>query len=116
MKAYTQHYINGEWVEASSSQYLEVTDSNTEAVMATVPAGTAQEAAQAVMAARAAFAGWSALSVEKRAVYLDKITAGLKARSDELTTTIASEVGMPLKMAGMVQVGMPIFNWGNFAK
>ena len=116
MKAYTQHYINGEWVEASSSQYLEVTDSNTEAVMATVPAGTAQEAAQAVMAARAAFAGWSALSVEERAVYLDKITAGLKARSDELTTTIASEVGMPLKMAGMVQVGMPIFNWGNFAK
>jgi acyl-CoA reductase-like NAD-dependent aldehyde dehydrogenase len=116
MKAYTQHYINGEWVEASSSQYLEVTDSNTEAVMATVPAGTAQEAAQAVMAARAAFTGWSALSVEERAVYLDKITAGLKARSDELTTTIASEVGMPLKMAGMVQVGMPIFNWGNFAK
>jgi acyl-CoA reductase-like NAD-dependent aldehyde dehydrogenase len=116
MKAYTQHYINGQWVNATSNQTLAVTDSNTEEVIATVPQGTASEAEQAVLAARAAFASWSALSVEERAGYLDKVAAGLKARAEELTATIAREVGMPLKMAGMVQVGMPVFNWGNFAK
>jgi betaine-aldehyde dehydrogenase len=31
-------------------------------------------------------------------------------------TAIAREVGMPIKMAKMIQVGGPIFNWGNAAK
>ena len=84
--------------------------------MATVPAGTAQEAENAVQAARAAFDSWAALSVETRAACLDKVTAGIKARSDELATAIAREVGMPLKMAKAIQVGGPAWHWGNFAK
>jgi betaine-aldehyde dehydrogenase len=31
-------------------------------------------------------------------------------------TAIAREVGMPIKMAKMIQVGGPVFNWGNAAK
>jgi betaine-aldehyde dehydrogenase len=69
-----------------------------------------------VLAARAAFPAWSALSVEERCVYIDKIVAGLKARTDEMGTAIAREVGMPIKLAKMIQVGGPIFNWGNAAK
>jgi betaine-aldehyde dehydrogenase len=95
---------------------FEVHDSTTEEVMATVPQGTAEEATQAVLAARAAFPAWSALSVEERCVYIDKIVAGLKARTEEMGTAIAREVGMPIKMAKMIQVGGPIFNWGNAAK
>jgi acyl-CoA reductase-like NAD-dependent aldehyde dehydrogenase len=75
-----------------------------------VPAGTADEAASAVMAARAALNAWAALPVETRASYLDKISVGLKARTDELATTIAREVGMPLKLARAVQVGGPVWN------
>jgi betaine-aldehyde dehydrogenase len=33
-----------------------------------------------------------------------------------MATAIAREVGMPIKMAKMIQVGGPIFNWGNTAK
>jgi betaine-aldehyde dehydrogenase len=95
---------------------FEVHDSTTEEVMATVPQATAEEATQAVLAARAAFPAWSALSVEERCVYIDKIVAGLKARTEEMGTAIAREVGMPIKMAKMIQVGGPIFNWGNAAK
>jgi betaine-aldehyde dehydrogenase len=54
--------------------------------------------------------------VEERCVYIDKIVAGLKARTEEMGTAIAREVGMPIKMAKMIQVGGPIFNWGNAAK
>ena len=115
-KRYASHYINGQWVKANSSGTLPVHDSSTEAVMATVPAGTAHEAEAAVLAARAAFEGWAALPVETRAAYLDKVAAGLKARSDEMATAIAREVGMPLKMAKAVQVGGPAWHWGNFAK
>ena len=116
MTTYDSHYINGAWHKAHNSAVFEVHDSSTEEVMATVPQGTAEEATQAVMAARAAFPAWSALSVEERCVYIDKIVAGLKARTDEMGTAIAREVGMPIKMAKMIQVGGPIFNWGNAAK
>ena len=115
-KHYSSHYINGQWVEATSSDTLPVHDSSTEEVMATVPAGTAKEAENAVHAARAAFDSWAALPVETRAAYLDKVTAAIKARSDELATAIAREVGMPLKMAKAIQVGGPAWHWGNFAK
>jgi betaine-aldehyde dehydrogenase len=116
MTTYDSHYINGAWHKAHNPAVFEVHDSTTEEVMATVPQGTADEATQAVLAARAAFPAWSALSVEERCVYIDKIVAGLKARTEEMGTSIAREVGMPIKMAKMIQVGGPIFNWGNAAK
>ncbi len=116
MTTYASHYINGQWVTAQSKEALPVHDSSTEEIMATVPAGTAQEAEQAVLAARAAFDAWSTLPVETRAAYLEKVAAGLKARTDEMALAIAREVGMPLKMAKTVQVGGPIWHWGNFAK
>ena len=113
---YPAHYINGQWLKAQSPQTLPVHDSSTEALMATVPSGTVAEAEAAVLAARAAFEDWSALPVETRAAYLDKVAAGIKARSEELALAIAREVGMPLKMARAVQVGGPAWHWGNFAK
>ena len=116
MISYTQHYVNGQWQAATSKDHFEVHDASTEEVMATVPQGTTEEASQAVLAARAAFPAWAALSVEERCQYIDKIVAGLKARTDEMATAIAREVGMPIKMAKMIQVGGPVFNWGNAAK
>lgn len=116
MQAYPSHYINGQWVPAASPKALPVHDASTEEVMATVPEGTAAEAEAAVLAARAAQQAWADLPVDTRAGYIDKIVEGLKARTDELATAIAREVGMPFKMAKMVQVGAPVFNWGNFAK
>jgi len=116
MISYTKHYINGAWQEASSKANFDVHDASTEEIMATVPQGTIEEAAQAVLAARQAFPSWSGLSVEERCQFIDKIVAGLKARTDEMATAIAREVGMPIKMAKMIQVGGPVFNWSNAAK
>ncbi len=116
MKNYTSHYINGQWVKAQSTHVFEVHDSTTEEVFASVPQGTQAEAEQAVLAARAAFDSWSQLPVETRCGYIDKIVQGLKDRTDEMGTAIAREVGMPIKLAKMIQVGGPVFNWGNAAK
>ena len=113
---FPSHYINGHWVRARSTDTLPVHDSSTEEVFATVPAGTAEEAATAVLAARAAFDSWAGLPLDARAAYLDKVAAGVKARSDELAKAIAREVGMPLKLAKAIQVGGPAWHWGNFAK
>lgn len=116
MQTFSSHYIAGQWVPARSKETFAVHDSSTEEVMASVPAGTADEAAAAVLAARSAFDGWAGLPAATRADYLDKISAGLKARMDEMAMSIAREVGMPLKLARSVQVGGPVWNWANFAK
>ena len=116
MKVYDAHYINGQWVKAHSTLTFAVHDSTTEEVIATVPQGSAEEAEQAVLAARAAFEAWSQTPLETRCALIDKVVEGLKARAEEMAQAIAREVGMPIKLSRMVQVGGPVFNWGNAAK
>ena len=55
MRAYENIYVNGKWVPSNGEGSLEVTNSATEEVIATVPAGTAADVETAVAAARAAF-------------------------------------------------------------
>lgn len=109
-------FINGKWVAPQGKGVIEVIHSATEAVMGTIPEGSAADAEAAVAAARAAFDDWAATPVTKRAEYIQKIADGLHARSEELAQLIAGEVGMPIKLARAIQVGGPVYNWGNFAK
>lgn len=109
-------FINGQWVAPQGKGAIDVIHSTTEAVMGTIPEGSAADAEAAVAAARAAFDGWSATPAPKRAECIQKIAEGLKARSEELVQLIAGEVGMPIKLARAIQVGGPVYNWGNFAK
>ena len=109
-------YVNGEWVEPAGKGMLDVINSTTEEVMGSVPEGTAEDINRAVAAARAAFDSWSATPAAERAGFLQKIAAGLVARQSEIAAIIASEVGMPLPLATMVQAGMPAMVMGSYAK
>jgi betaine-aldehyde dehydrogenase len=109
-------FINGQWATPSAKETIDVHNAGTGEVMGKVPAGTEKDIEAAVAAARAAFEGWSATPPAKRAEYLQKISDGLKARAAELGSTIAQEVGMPIKLAGRIQAGLPIANFGNYAK
>ena len=111
MRAFDNVYVNGKWVPSSGEGVLEVTNSATEEVIASVPNGSAADVDAAVAAAKAAFPGWSQLAREERAGYLVKIHAGLEARSDEIAQTIAQEVGMPLMLSNIIQAGLPKANF-----
>ncbi len=109
-------FIGGRWVAPSGREMIDVHNAGTGEVMGRVPAGNAKDVDAAVAAARGALDKWSATSPSVRSELLEKISAGLKARADELAKTIAQEVGMPLKLAGRIQAGLPIANFANFAK
>src|SRR5256885_9789222 len=109
-------FIGGRWVAPSGSEMIDVHNAGTGEVMGRVPAGSAKDVDAAVAAARGALDKWSATSPGVRSELLEKISAGLKARADELAKTIAQEVGMPLRLAGRIQVGLPIANFANYAK
>ncbi|MBI5335022.1 MAG: aldehyde dehydrogenase family protein [Burkholderiales bacterium] len=116
MQQREQLYINGRWTAPHGAGRIDVINASTEAVMGRIPEGDAQDADAAVRAARAAFDGWAATPPAERAAFLQKIAEGLKARQAELAQLIAGELGMPLKLASMIQVGTPIANFGYYAK
>src|ERR1700727_1805353 len=100
-------YINGAWVPSTGKGALEVIDSATEEVFATIPEGTPEDVDKAVEAAAAAFPGWAATSREERGKLLTRIGEALAARTDEIAQVISHEVGMPMTLSGSVQVGLP---------
>ncbi|MDD9945959.1 MAG: aldehyde dehydrogenase family protein, partial [Myxococcales bacterium] len=108
MQVRDQIYINGEWVKpAQSSRLIDVVHAGTGEPFARAVAAGPEDVDRAVKAARAAFDGWSQQPLEERCALLDKLQAGLAARSQEIATAVAQEVGMPLKQATMVQAGYP---------
>jgi len=109
-------YIDGAWVSSTGKGTLEVFDSNTEQVIGTIPEGTADDVEKAVAAASAAFGEWSSVSHEERAKLLARAAEGLAARTDEIAETISKEVGMPLTLSKIVQVGLPTGVFADMAK
>src|SRR5690348_8577397 len=99
-------FIGGEWVEPSGADPIEVVNATTEEVMGSVPGCTPVDVDQAVAAARDAFESWSLTSREERADYLTAIAEGLGERAEEIAATISQELGMPLKLSRIVQVGL----------
>jgi len=100
-------FIGGEWVAPSGAEPIEVVNPTTEEVIGTIPACSQEDADRAVAAAREAFESWSQTSREERAGYLAAIAAGLNERGDEIAATITQELGMPLKLSRIIQVGLP---------
>ena len=109
-------FIGGEWVVPSGVEPIEVVNSTTEEVMGTVPACSPEDADRAVRAAREAFDSWSRTSRQERADYMAAIAAGLGERSEEIAATITQELGMPLKLSQMIQVGLPTAQFGAMPK
>jgi len=109
-------YIGGAWVPSTGTGTLEVIDSNTEEVIGTIPEGTVEDVDRAVTAAAEAFVEWSNTSAEERGKLLGRAAEALGARTDEIAQVIAREVGMPIGLAGMIQVGLPVGVFAESAK
>jgi aldehyde dehydrogenase (NAD+) len=106
-------YIGGEWVDPTGSETIDVVNASTEEVMGRIPEGTPEDVERAVAAARGAFEGWQATTVEERAEYLQRIADGLAARMDEIAATVAQELGMPLGQAKSIQAGLPVMTFSS---
>ena len=107
-------YIDGSWVPSAGSGTIDVINAATEDVMGRVPDGTPADVDKAVAAARHAFPSWSATPVDERAKYLQRLSEGLAARSDEIAKTVSGEVGMPVMWSNMIQAGLPTAVMGSY--
>jgi len=107
MSARQQIYVGGNWVDSAGDGSIDVVNPSNEEVIGSVPDGVGADVAVAVAAAREAFPGWAATPLEERLGYIEKLAGQLGARSEEIGELISREVGMPGKMAVMIQAGLP---------
>jgi aldehyde dehydrogenase (NAD+) len=103
MENANRFYINGQWVEPSTSATLEVINPATEQPITSIALGGAADVDAAVAAAKAAFETFSQTTREERLELLDRIIAAYSARVGELADVISQEMGAPLKMAQRAQ-------------
>ncbi|GGL08907.1 aldehyde dehydrogenase family protein [Streptomyces flaveus] len=117
MKAHDGMYIGGEWRDAAGTDTgIAVVNPADEQLIATVPAGTAEDIDTAVRAARAALPGWAATEPAERGARLAALRDILVARKDEIAETVTAELGSPLPFSQRVQVGLPILVTGSYAE
>jgi len=110
VKHYKHQYIDGKWVESTNaSKTLEVIDSNTAKVIATVPDGSKEDMEKAIKAARAAFSSWSATPLAKRKELVAKFCDIHKKRKEETVAWLIKELGCTTSFANNVQAEM--LNW-----
>src|ERR687897_1483953 len=86
-------HIGGEWSEASGGETFDDNDPFTGDVVASVPAGTREDARRAIEAAAAAFPAWSkAPPGERQRIFL-KAADILESRTEEIASWLTRETG-----------------------
>ncbi|MEW1821684.1 aldehyde dehydrogenase family protein [Arthrobacter sp. NPDC080031] len=101
-----QLFINGEWRPSADGATTAVINPGTGEQVETVAAATTQDIDAAVAAAKAAFEDgrWSRLSGRERSRVLNKASALMRERSEELALAESTDVGKPITFARVVDV------------
>ena len=104
MQSYTQHYIDGAWVDSEGGTRHHVINPATEAPCTEITLGSQADVDKAVAAARRAFESWSQTSIEERSALLTRIIEVYKARMPDLAKAVSEEMGAPIGFASAAQV------------
>jgi succinate-semialdehyde dehydrogenase / glutarate-semialdehyde dehydrogenase len=110
MQLKTQLYIDGKWVNGSST--LAVTDPSDESVIANVQVSSDKECADAVNAADRAFKSWAKTAPRVRGEMLRKAFEIMVAEADRLAEIVSRENGKVLTDAkGEILYAAEFFRW-----
>lgn len=96
-------FVDGKWIESTSSETLAVINPFTEEPIASVPRGSAEDVDRAVQAAARALPRWSQSSVDERVELFTRLARLTAARGEEITRTIVGELGYPAAWAAKSQ-------------
>jgi malonate-semialdehyde dehydrogenase (acetylating)/methylmalonate-semialdehyde dehydrogenase len=88
-----KNYINGEWVASTGNVSIDVINPATGKVIEQVPAGTREDIAKAVEAARAAAISWRNTPAVQRIQYLFKMKRILDEHAEEIAEICTNESG-----------------------
>ncbi|GEN34026.1 MULTISPECIES: aldehyde dehydrogenase family protein [Aneurinibacillus] len=90
------NYIDGQWKEPVSGEYKVNFSPHNQENLGEFPLSTAEDAQEAIAAAKKAFSSWKRLSFQQRAAYLQKAAEILKANLQEVGRDLTLEEGKTL--------------------
>ncbi|MGA7781646.1 MAG: aldehyde dehydrogenase family protein [Paraburkholderia sp.] len=97
-------YIDGRWTSPAHPASMPVVNPATELVVGEIATGSAEDVDRAVVAARAAFSGWSTSPVALRVGILDRIHQLILERKEAFAQTLSLEMGAAIGFARAMQV------------
>ncbi len=109
-------YINGAWVAPAAANDFAVIDPSTEEQCAVISLGDQADTDAAVGAARAAFDGWSQTPRAERVALIEKLAKIYDARQEEMAQAMSMEMGAPIDLSRVQQVGAGTWHIGGFLK
>jgi aldehyde dehydrogenase (NAD+) len=96
-------YINGEWVQPTTTEMLDVINPATEQPIEAVAMGGAEDVNKAVAAAKEAFETFSQTTKEERIALLEAVIAKYAERMGDIAAVISEEMGAPAGLAAKAQ-------------
>ena len=112
---YLSNYIGGSFVEHSGQDWMDVLEPATGQVYGRVPLSDSKTIDSAVEAATEAQPGWSSLSPDDRADWLDKIADYLEWSYEEIATLESRDTGKPISLARSLDASRSVTNFRFFA-
>ncbi len=106
MRQFTKQYINGEWVDSTSGETIDVINPATEEVIGSVAKGNEEDVNKAVEAADNVYLDFRHSTVEYRRDLLDEIVKEYENRKEDIIQAITDELGAPLSVSENVHYQM----------
>ena len=92
-------YINGQYIDSSSNEFIEVENPANQEIVAKVPRANEDDVKKAIDAASDALDEWSKLDLSSRISYIEKFKQWLVDHEQEILETIKIELGVPKRIA-----------------
>lgn len=118
-----KNYINGKWVEAENTGFVDVENPSTGEILGKVPLSTKAETNRAIDVADKAYKTWSQTPVARRVQPLYKLASLLRDNEEQIARVLSEEMGksIPDACAEMKRVfenievacGMPVLQQGD---
>ena len=110
------NFINGDYVNPKSNNYLDVFEPATGQVYCQVPNSNGDDIHLAVNSAIDAFPKWSSLSLDERSLYLKTIAEMIESRLDEFAKYESRDTGKPISLAKSLDIPRAVSNFRFFAE
>ena len=114
MEKLKKFFINGQWVEPISKEFMPVLNPANEEEIAQLSLGNDQDVERAVEAAKRAFESFSKTSKSERLEYLRRLKSITEARFEDLAQAMREEMGAPISMARSAQADSAIGHLDGF--
>lgn len=106
MRMQVKQYIDGEWIESTSGETINVINPATEEKIGEIAKGNKQDVDKAVESAHNVYLSFRHTSVKERQDLLTKIVEEYENRKEDLIQAMTEELGAPLKVSEKVHYQM----------